>query len=297
MPNAEKAIEADQRRSLFAENGAKKLKPTVEYFSTSVEGLRFPSAFRKLAWCAELYNSIKPAADSYRESVSILWKTRGPDDEGLFTHWREPTEDLPLTLEGLVGDAIHNIRVALDLLVSDLAELKAVPRELVSFPFDGTLQGLIKQLYDKKSARKNLWKLGEEFRDLILALKPYAGGDDRLYAINRLDNISKHRSIVGLVLHAEIELGAIGAKVFYGGGPLLYLPGARVLQPIGNEVRTISPSPPIDNLPLWKETGSIVIGLKGYAPVERVNALIMIADMIVLADRIRMMFEDKFANV
>ncbi|RYH00294.1 MAG: hypothetical protein EON58_00705 [Alphaproteobacteria bacterium] len=272
------------------------LETTDGYFNIGVDADRFPSAARKLEWCAELYNSLKPALDAYRETATFSWQRRGPDDRGFFTHWREPSEELPIHLEGLIGDAIHNIRVTLDLLVSDLAVIRGMNRGLASFPFGNTLEGLTEILENRKNKSRPFYKLGDEFKKLVFELKPYDGGNDLLYAINKLDNIGKHRSIVGLELHAEIELSVMGAELLSAGGPRLYLPYERILQPLRGETQSISIQPNMVNFALWKQTGRIAVGLKGYEPVERVNALSLIVDMILLTNRIRVSFEETFGN-
>lgn len=94
-----------------------------------------------------------------------------------------------------VGIIIHALRSALDLLVVKLAERNNATRlDDVYFPvarnrqdFYGGAVEKIKRLSDADKAR-------------IESLKPYDGGDEKLYAIHRLDILRKHQRLIGVTV-------------------------------------------------------------------------------------------------
>jgi len=88
----------------------------------------------------------------------------------------------------IAGDALHNLRSALDLAWIEVLRVLELPRDRRSFPFYKTksdLQArLLKDAIDSK--RPNL------FVCLLTQIRPHLGGDDVLYALHQLDIVDKH---------------------------------------------------------------------------------------------------------
>jgi len=102
-----------------------------------------------------------------------------------------PPEEMPL----IVGDIVHNIRSALDLLICDIARFLGSSTEHLSFPFAENAANL------EKIIRKDPIKsLGAELQNALRKHKPYRnGGNDLLYGLHMLDISDKHRLIVPVV--------------------------------------------------------------------------------------------------
>ena len=88
-------------------------------------------------------------------------------------------KDIPHDLPTIIGDAVHNLRSALDLLACDLVRLNGGSTNSVYFPFADSgddLEALIK--------KRKIDRASAEVVEIIRALKPYKGGNDMLRAIH-----------------------------------------------------------------------------------------------------------------
>ncbi|MCC7422534.1 MAG: hypothetical protein IT428_19820 [Planctomycetaceae bacterium] len=97
----------------------------------------------------------------------------------------------PLELSLITGDAIHNLRSALDHLVWKLIEANGNnPTNQTGFPIFDTLAK-----YEAKSPAK-VKGMSAAAMDLISATKPYKGGTDEIWALHHLNNIDKHHLLL-----------------------------------------------------------------------------------------------------
>ncbi len=101
----------------------------------------------------------------------------------------------PLWWSAIVGDAIHNLRSSLDLLVCELvrAEGKEV-KSNTGFP-----------VFKNATAFTNAFKAGPPGQikgapqaavDLIKRAEPYKGGEDAFWRLHQLDIVDKHKLLV-----------------------------------------------------------------------------------------------------
>lgn len=97
----------------------------------------------------------------------------------------------PLRWATIVGDVVHNLRSALDLLACQLVLVNGgTDITRTEFPiWDGP------QKFESKGLRK-VEGASQSAVDLIKAIKPYQGGNDALYRVAKLDNVDKHRLLV-----------------------------------------------------------------------------------------------------
>jgi hypothetical protein len=95
----------------------------------------------------------------------------------------------------IVGDIAHNLRAALDLAASAIVAAHGEDPSNTYFPFSDTRQRLI----GSKSYR--LIEGVAPDLALIIAdvIKPYETDDSRLWALNRLDRMDKHRVLIPTV--------------------------------------------------------------------------------------------------
>jgi len=111
----------------------------------------------------------------------------------------ESTEGVPITLAPIIGDIVHNLRSALDLLAVELVRLNNDDTCSVYFPFAksaGELKTMIRQ--------RNLDGAAPEAVALVRELKPYPEGNPELRYIHDLDILDKHVMLVPLAGHVAI---------------------------------------------------------------------------------------------
>jgi hypothetical protein len=114
---------------------------------------------------------------------------------------------------GLVlGDALHNLRSALDHLACAVAVHNGKSFKGVAFPISASRDAFPGQRDDK------LIKCPKSFGDFVEDLQPYKGGNDLLYALHQLDILDKHRVLVpaavGHKATIRAEQGLYGAIDF-----------------------------------------------------------------------------------
>jgi len=118
-----------------------------------------------------------------------------PDaEEGKYRRIVRVREHFPDNFALIIGDAVHNLRAALDLLACDLVRANGESADGVYFPFcdDGAyLDTMIK--------KRKLNRAAPDVQDMIRSLKPYKGGNERLRAVHDLDIADKHKLIIPVV--------------------------------------------------------------------------------------------------
>lgn len=113
----------------------------------------------------------------------------------------------PLWWSAVVGDAIHNLRSSLDLLVCEMVRAEGNPvTEYTGFPIfksaDAFKSGYLAKV---KGAPKTAL-------DLIKKAKPYKGGDEAFWRLHRLDITDKHNLLVPVgaaYQRAIVDLGPV----------------------------------------------------------------------------------------
>lgn len=113
-------------------------------------------------------------------------------------------EDLAL----IVGDAVHNLRTALDHLCYGMVGDKAKRPGGVGFPFAKDGKSLASTI-----ATRQMNVAPEEVIHELHALKPYPGGNDHLYAVKALDERDKHHFIVTVGVAMEFTPTQFGSLV------------------------------------------------------------------------------------
>jgi hypothetical protein len=107
-------------------------------------------------------------------------------------YWRvRVREEVPLEFSAILGDSIHNLRAALDLLACELVRLNHQNDDDVYFPFANSAADFPPML-----ARRHMDRSSPQVQALLHSLKPYRGGDDELRAIHDLDIVDKHQMLI-----------------------------------------------------------------------------------------------------
>jgi hypothetical protein len=102
------------------------------------------------------------------------------------------TKPLPYSLRGIAFDAAGNLRSSLDRAGFAVAVAAGTKGGKAHFPFGGNLGDV------HAKAKGGSRDIPKEVFDAMVACKPYKGGNDTLWAINRLCNTSKHEILVPL---------------------------------------------------------------------------------------------------
>jgi hypothetical protein len=128
-----------------------------------------------------------------------------------FIHYDIP-QDIPTNLALMIGDAVHNLRTALDYAWLQTLE-RVVPSavsDFAQFPIYSSLKDLETALKTRKidTASPRLYEL------IISHIKPYGGGDHSLWSIHKLDIFDKQRLLIPVVAYA----GADGIEIHDAAG-------------------------------------------------------------------------------
>lgn len=120
----------------------------------------------------------------------------------------ETMHDAKRSISAVIGDAVGNLRSALDYLMGAVAEKNGADRSSITFPFADDKDGFEGQV---RSARL---KLNDELINRFIELQAYRGGlGNSLWIINKLRNIDKHR-----LLMTTTQIASIEADFVAGGG-------------------------------------------------------------------------------
>lgn len=113
----------------------------------------------------------------------------------------------------IVGDAVHNLRAALDLLAVEAVGRNGGNAKNVYFPFADSAANL-----DDMIKRRNFHRASLGDQDTIRKLQPYTGGNHLLRSLHDLDIQDKHHS---LIPHASfVTMPKIGVKADSAGNPI-----------------------------------------------------------------------------
>lgn len=155
-------------------------------------------------------------------------------------------EEVPNEWSAIIGDIIHNLRAALDVMACDLVRLNSKSAKKVYFPFARSSSDLAKQMKEK-----HIDRAGPQVVKEIEKLKPYKGGNLALRAIHDLDIVDKHQSLIAVAGSAITS----GLRLYFGNYPN-QIPHWHVL--IEKDGQRIVTMPRLANMPLGTEIPSLI---------------------------------------
>lgn len=122
--------------------------------------------------------------------------------------------DVPI----IMGDAVHNLRTSLDVMICDLARLRGASTiTRLDYPFEEDKDKLDKKLNDKRYK-----KLGVDIHDAIRTTRPYKnGGHPGLRGLHDLDMLDKHEIAIPVYLVARGRMAIMDQIANLTGHPLL----------------------------------------------------------------------------
>jgi hypothetical protein len=100
-------------------------------------------------------------------------------------------EEVPIEFSLIVGDVLHNLRAALDLMAVQLVRLNEQNDEGVRFPFSKSARA-----FDNAVNRSKMQRASPEAIALLKSLKPYPDGNKALQSLHALDIMDKHQSLI-----------------------------------------------------------------------------------------------------
>lgn len=138
---------------------------------------------RELAAEIEAFNARKPYSIYTENDASAgqrFWKVR-------------IRECVPQEWSGIVGDAIHNARASLDLLM--VAVVRHCDPTRVSYNHVKFIVGETKDKFEAR-LRDAIKGASPQARRCVEDLKPYKGGDEAFWRLHQLDILDKHKAII-----------------------------------------------------------------------------------------------------
>jgi hypothetical protein len=128
-----------------------------------------------------------------RENPQRIW--HDPSEPGVQKSLFIRQADVPATLICIVGDAIHNLRSALDHLAFAVAVRNGVAEKSLR-ETDFTIRKTAKAFREAITEQK-VTRIGIAWIRFLKRIEPYHGGQGSdLYVVSALDNLDKHRSLI-----------------------------------------------------------------------------------------------------
>lgn len=130
------------------------------------------------------------------------------------------TKSLPIELNGIIFDVVSNLRASLDHAGYAVATADGRSGAHAHFPFGQDIED-IQFRSDKKGGRSR--QIRKEIFNLMVAFKPYKGGNQPLLALNELCNTHKHEVVLPtLISSTSYEIQNLGGGQPMSGGFKLF---------------------------------------------------------------------------
>jgi hypothetical protein len=168
----------------------------------------FESSKHSIAWAKDHLIELKREMDAFNKDAYA--EVVEPDTDGVHEIYKlKLVKTMPRSIAGHTRDIINNLRSALD------QAMFALVGEFQYFPIRDS-----KREFDK--AINNLPpKIPQEIRDLISKFETYKGGDNLIWALNKLSNTNKHGTISPM---AVVSQGMSFTSVSTAGNTSFHVP-------------------------------------------------------------------------
>jgi hypothetical protein len=100
-------------------------------------------------------------------------------------------EEVPIEFCAIIGDVIHNLRAALDLMAVQLVRLNNKNDDDVYFPFSQSAK-----TFNDAFKRSKMNRASSKAIALLKSLKPYSDGNYPLHSLHALDIMDKHQALI-----------------------------------------------------------------------------------------------------
>jgi hypothetical protein len=148
----------------------------------------FAASYVKLARAKHFINELESELRRYIDSKPLSPEIVSDGDGfALDVEWAGITM-LP---GAIIGDTVHNLRTALDLMASELARINGNPDDDVYFPFARS-----PDQFEHVIKSRHFDRAGDDAVALLRTFAPYRGGNEALRGLHDLDIRDKHTAIV-----------------------------------------------------------------------------------------------------
>jgi len=169
----------------------------------------------KIEWAKEHIDQVEACIRHLVSEDGYVIRPEQNPRNGQYALYVGPPDGFPAQLPLAIGDAVHGLNTVMDYLWSGLA--RTANSQIVSkitFPRHETRENLLAQLTNGNHATlKHAFPQAEAFVcDLV---KPYRGGNDLVWGLNKLDNVNKHRMLIPVIY--IMQFGKLVAEAENGG--------------------------------------------------------------------------------
>ena len=159
----------------------------------------------KMIRAREHIEALNREVADYLSSISVRLHLKfDPDVQTPWIVFHGTDYIAPMRLAAVVGDAVHNMRAALDNLVCGLAKTmdRSCDCKKTAFPYRNEESG-----WDG-IAKSDLDRVPDAAKDIIKSLQPWLNPSSPLLQLNNLSNIDKHR-------HCHVALAYSRDTIFW----------------------------------------------------------------------------------
>ena len=141
---------------------------------------------------ADIESCIRRLKDTYTVTIERNAETREQS-----VRYGLPQSDIPVQIALIIGDAVHNLKTALDYAWTTVIAglVPTAVSNFSKFPVYGTRE----KLEDALRGREVHTASPALFNLMVSEIQPYSGGNDDIWAIHKLDILDKHRLLIPLV--------------------------------------------------------------------------------------------------
>lgn len=165
----------------------------------------FNSAGLKIQWANKHINDLNSFLKEFIGSGHYgIFVDKDPET-GIYRFKAGSREGTPAEIPLMIGDTTHNLRSALDHIITEIA---GGDKTSVYFPFHKDVETFIsttdsrvvKARRDINAGCPGLWDF------IVNELKPYESGNHALWAITKLDAVDKHKFIIPIVTVTQVHI-------------------------------------------------------------------------------------------
>lgn len=217
---------------------------------------KYEASYLKLARAARHYAELEARVAQYiaDEPLELVWSRltwterfegiHPPDAQlaGLVANVRNP---IPPDLSPIIGDVVHNLRSALDIMMCEELGASASKTHTICFPMWRDLQGKPSAM-----AKSGVAAASNELQQLVEAWEPFSGSRSGLFDLHELWNRDKHRAIIPIMTGAQYSqctalcghmdevpiFDPFPARIKVWNGKLLIATTAVIAPPIGTKI-------------------------------------------------------------
>jgi hypothetical protein len=154
----------------------------------------FDAIMLKAKWAHDHIDDLDRALEGFFDTRPYVISPKKNAQTGEIIYSYSGCSPYPIAIHGHVGDALYNLRSALDHLAWQLVRANGnTPDTRTGFPIFDLLAKDSKSLFNRK-----VRGMRDETVEAIARLKPYKGADNVLWLLHQLNAIDKHHEVLGI---------------------------------------------------------------------------------------------------